>query len=586
MFRLVDSGRCRCLKGKLESCDFLQNHIGKLFNKSELSDVTIIAPDERKIYCHRAILSVCSKPFARMLSSEMAEGRAREIRIKQVDPRALELMVQFFYTGEIDIREDDIVPLMAVSDRFDVPELVDTCRQYFETEVFLTTENVWSTLIRSTEQHVDEILYQCCEYVMSVSDCIIHEPKFLEVDFLALETIFDHVNSLPDGEARPTYDLFRAALNWVEHSRSARQTYIHRIINNIRFTTMTANELSRVLCHPMAKEVTEIKERVLAALVYIGETLERKDAPSPRITSMERWRVSPVVAFTYCGRLEFWTVPRSGFYYVLSRGAKAADGDSKKGGRGAIIGCAVHLEQGWRLRILVGGQSKMDPESGDSGGGGGTYVATDATQIGSSRSDCTSEELLVVSGGGGGTRGHHHDFNGCDAELGPSGSNGNGAPQERGLGGEKGEGGCCAPAHYGGGGGGYYSSGAGDGTEGANGYSLRSSTDAELHSAPCGGFGGGGGVGSVSGDGCSGGGGGGGYSGGGGGRGGGGGGSYVSERGQLVYQDISNDGQGKVEVWWGKQMPSELWKGKLEQPHSDKEDSMSQESDGSEASGL
>lgn len=59
-------------------------------------------------------------------------------------------------------------------------------------------------------------------------------------------------------------------------------------------------------------------------------------------------------------------------------------------------------------------------------------------------------------------------------QLGPSGCNGNGAPQERGLGGEKGEGGCCAPAHYGGGGGGYYSSGAGDGTEGANGYSLRS----------------------------------------------------------------------------------------------------------------
>lgn len=61
-------------------------------------------------------------------------------------------------------------------------------------------------------------------------------------------------------------------------------------------------------------------------------------------------------------------------------------------------------------------------------------------------------------------------------QLGPSGCNGNGAPQERGLGGEKGEGGCCAPAHYGGGGGGYYSSGAGDGTEGANGYSLRSSS--------------------------------------------------------------------------------------------------------------
>lgn len=63
--------------------------------------MTIVGPDGRKIYCNRAILSVCSTPFARMLSSEMAEGRAREIRIQQVDSRALELMVQYFYTGEL-----------------------------------------------------------------------------------------------------------------------------------------------------------------------------------------------------------------------------------------------------------------------------------------------------------------------------------------------------------------------------------------------------------------------------------------------------------------------------------------------------
>lgn len=41
----------------------------------------------------------------------------------------------FSIVGEVDIEEEDIVPLMAVADRFDIPELVDTCRQYFESEV-------------------------------------------------------------------------------------------------------------------------------------------------------------------------------------------------------------------------------------------------------------------------------------------------------------------------------------------------------------------------------------------------------------------------------------------------------------------
>lgn len=57
-------------------------------------------------------------------------------------------------------------------------------------------------------------------------------------------------------------------------------------------------------------------------------------------------------------------------------------------------------------------------------------------------------------------------------------------------------------------------------------------------------------------------------------------------RAQRVFKDIGNMGHGRVELWWGKQMPMELWKGKLEHPPSDREDSASQDSEESEISAL
>ena len=78
---------------------------------------------------------------------------------------------------------------------------------------------------------------------------------------------------------------------------------------------------------------------------------------------------------------------------ITVKGAKAADGKSKSGGRGASIKAVVPLKEGDVLTVLCGGMSQRSP-AGDSGGGGASYVAV-------------GEKVaapVIVAGGGGGTR--------------------------------------------------------------------------------------------------------------------------------------------------------------------------------------
>ena len=234
------------------------------------------------------------------------------------------------------------------------------------------------------------------------------------------------------------------------------------------------------------------------------------------------------VRISFTGEKVSICVPAAGEYRITAAGAKAADGNKFKGGRGAVISAVFGFKKYDCIEVAVGGMSQKGTE-GHSGGAGGTFVL-----LYSGGDVKVSTNLLIAAGGGGGTRGYDdHDEDGADASLEKEGTDGRG--KEHGLGGREGLAGT--DANY------SWFQGFCWGYGGAG--FLQSSSSAKcyvegLEGGQCGGYGGGGGVGHL------GGGGGGGYSGGGGGRGGGGGGSYVKDTAVEVTKRVGNCGNGYV----------------------------------------
>jgi hypothetical protein len=230
------------------------------------------------------------------------------------------------------------------------------------------------------------------------------------------------------------------------------------------------------------------------------------------------------ITVIYTKKIHRIRIPVNGYYRITAKGAKAADGKMHYGGKGAVITATFYLKASDVLIILCGGMSVLQKFS--TGGGGGTFVAVN---------EINHENLLIAAGGGGGTRGvDENDFDGCDASLEPSGTDGRG--REHGKGGVNSSAGEDAnPDDY-----------QPCWGHGGAGFLQDSTTAASFlkggHGGQCGGFGGGGSIGQY------GGGGGGGYCGGGGGRGGGGGGSFVRDDGIEVKKAIQNESHGSVMV--------------------------------------
>jgi len=89
-------------------------HMGKAFkvmnelrSKQLLCDVMIVAEDV-EIEAHRVVLAACSPYFCAMFTGDMSESKAKKIEIKDVDGRTLNKLIDYIYTAEIEVTEENV----------------------------------------------------------------------------------------------------------------------------------------------------------------------------------------------------------------------------------------------------------------------------------------------------------------------------------------------------------------------------------------------------------------------------------------------------------------------------------------------
>ncbi len=91
-----------------------KEHFGRAFHvlntmrqESMLTDVTVSAGN-RKIRAHRAVLASASPYFYAMFTGDLSESRQEIIVLKEIDPKALELLIEYCYKAEVQVNEENV----------------------------------------------------------------------------------------------------------------------------------------------------------------------------------------------------------------------------------------------------------------------------------------------------------------------------------------------------------------------------------------------------------------------------------------------------------------------------------------------
>ena len=160
------------------SPNVLQYANGKRKNGT-FNDVTIEV-DTDMIAANRLILSCCSRFFEGMFDLEMKEKYRDPVQINGFDGKAVKTLIDFMYSGEITIKNENVMDLLAASDYLQVGEVKQFCFDFLES--ILSSDN-WFAIRSAADLYQNEHLQnQVAEYMSKNFDAVIETDEFKSLD--------------------------------------------------------------------------------------------------------------------------------------------------------------------------------------------------------------------------------------------------------------------------------------------------------------------------------------------------------------------------------------------------------------------
>ncbi|XP_071400953.1 kelch-like protein 5 [Centroberyx affinis] len=241
----------------------------------QLCDVTLVAGD-RRIPAHRLVLSSASDYFAAMFTSDVLEAKQDEVKMEEVDPDALWVLVQYAYTGRLELKEDTIESLLSASCLLQLSSVVQACCAFLMKQ--LHPSNCLGIRSYADAQGCNDLQRAAHAYTMEHFLEVVGGQEFLLLPMEEMERLLtsDDIN-VPDEETVVT-----ALLTWVCHDNDARQPHLPSLLAHIRLPLLQPQFLADLESNPLLRDSVECQRLLMEGMKYHLLPQRRPLLQSPR----------------------------------------------------------------------------------------------------------------------------------------------------------------------------------------------------------------------------------------------------------------------------------------------------------------
>ena len=181
----------------------------------DLCDVTLVV-GEREFPAHRVVLAASSPYFRAMFTNEHLESKQTRISLQQVDGDTLELLLDFIYSSELKISEDNVQNLLAGSSLLQLIPVVEGCCNFLQ--VHLDSENCIG-ISTFAEMHGCRTLRDVSlRYALEHFNETSHSDEFLSAPVTTLREIIRSEDVYVQREE----EVLDAVMRWFRHDEISR----------------------------------------------------------------------------------------------------------------------------------------------------------------------------------------------------------------------------------------------------------------------------------------------------------------------------------------------------------------------------
>lgn len=202
------------------------------------ADVVLVV-GEAQLPAHRAILAARSPVFRAMFFGSMSEVTAREVPIQAFAAPTMRLLLQFLYSGRLqDVGLEEMVPLMACADHFNVTSLRDSISAHLCDAVLPETAVAIVALAR--QFHQDQLVEQCMASITEHANIVLQDNESLSLDSGVWLMILES-----DETRMEEIDLFKSLVRWWEAVQETEryEAQYRQLFEAVRYGLMTGPQL-------------------------------------------------------------------------------------------------------------------------------------------------------------------------------------------------------------------------------------------------------------------------------------------------------------------------------------------------------
>ncbi|NXD39311.1 KLHL3 protein, partial [Copsychus sechellarum] len=236
--------------------------MNELRSKQLLCDVVIVA-ETVEMEAHRVVLAACSPYFCAMFTGDMSESKAKKIEIKDVDGQTLRKLIDYIYTAEIEVTEENVQVLLPAASLLQLMDVRKNCCDFLQSQLHPT--NCLGIRAFADVHACAELLQQANAYAEQ------HFPEvMLGEEFLSLS--LDQVCSLISSDKLTVSSeekVFEAVISWINYEKESRLEHMAKLMEHVRLPLLPRDYLVQTVEEEaLIKNNNTCKDFLIEAMKY------------------------------------------------------------------------------------------------------------------------------------------------------------------------------------------------------------------------------------------------------------------------------------------------------------------------------
>ena len=256
--------------------DDVMAQLYSMFQKSELT-TTLLEDSEgnTQFAVHGPLIAAASPVLREILSNDLFSQDSANYRLKEVSSSILGDFIEYVYTGDITLEEENVVGLLNVACRYEIPALARPCCDWLSLQ--LDSHNAVGILWLARKydrKYTKDLEEEAKAYIIANFTTVYEEDEFDELEYEDLKEIIQHDDLCVESEG----DVFDAVAKWVEADEDGRSSYMEVLLQCVRLEFTSLEFLDNLQEHPLIVKSARCLQIVQNAQGKLAQARSYQDA--------------------------------------------------------------------------------------------------------------------------------------------------------------------------------------------------------------------------------------------------------------------------------------------------------------------